>query len=119
MRVRTYVLPHFFPALYRFTREDEGATFLRNVDSHLLNGTFTSQKACIFSNTAARPSHVSRIFLTCVISFCLFGLLSCDTVQSCKELYIQISEEYAAFIYRVEVSMVRASSDCVARLQER
>jgi len=78
--VCTYVLPQFFPALARFTREDEGTTFSRSVDSHLLNDTFTSQKTCILSNFAARPSHVSRSNLTCAISFCLSGLLSCDTV---------------------------------------
>jgi hypothetical protein len=78
--VRTYVLPHVSLVLDRFTREYEGTTLFRNVDSHLLNDTFTSQKTCIFSNIAAIPSHVSRSNFTCVISFCLPGLLFCDTV---------------------------------------
>jgi len=58
--VRTYVLPHIFPSLDRFTREDEGTTFSRNVDSHLLSDTFTHPRRLASSAISPRDPLTSR-----------------------------------------------------------
>lgn len=57
----------------------------------------------------AQQLYLCRKFLSVCPDYCLVTRFSLA--------YIQVSEEYAAFIYRVEVSRMKASSDCVARLQ--
>jgi len=58
--VRTYVLPNFSPSFDRFTRENEGNTFTRNFDSHLLNDIFTHPRRPASSATLPRDPLTSR-----------------------------------------------------------